>query len=600
MANFIAIIDSNTDRRNSFIESVKEKLPPMEGLVVNSIAMGDFCAAWACRKNTPVTTAHGKTSTTVVFGQPVSDNIQEDTDANKIMNLWSNRETRTKSFYNGFYAAIVYSIENGLTVGADLLGIYPVYYWANDDVVLVGSSAELFKYHPLFTRQLNPQGLVSILLTMHIFDGQTLLKGVKRLEAGCILSYEPGKSVREETQYKIRLSMDHYDLPFSAHIDILGNAISDAIIRHTPTKKNYSLLLSGGLDSRMLAGFLAEKNVNFDAITMGIDSDIEMNVANQVAKSMGVGQSRIEVGYDEYAKCALAQAKWEHISNGFNDILNWGFCPYLANKNESLIMGHSIDAVVGTRYINWAYSTTTRKMSFDSFFSNVNKWAIRPELLKQLLNNDIFSCDMIDETVHKIKDVYNNFSDIESQKVWCFNIYNRQRFHVGGSAFAMSFGSWPVMPAIDRKLLECAASIPAASIAERHAQTELLCSRFPKLAKLPIDRNSYDTTPLRPRVRYLAVQEIYKRLQKMFGHSRNGKAEHRYYYRIYDFNNNGWQSVRREAEPYREKMYGIFNKDVFNELLLEPDEQANLQDKITDASGLKLLTGLMLWSKENL
>ncbi|HBG28286.1 MAG: hypothetical protein A2Y10_03230 [Planctomycetes bacterium GWF2_41_51] len=600
MANFIAIIDSDSIRRTKYINSVKEKLSPIEGLCVNSMAKGNFCTIWAANKYAPLTTSFSEDKAAVVFGRPVGENQSQEIDANTVMNLWSNQEVRTKSFYNGFYAAIVYNTETGLTIGADILGVYPVYYWTNQGVLLAASSPEMFKYHPLFTTRLNPQGLISVLLTMHLFDGQTLLKDVKRLGAGCILCAEPGKKVKEETQYKIRLSMEHYDLPFSAHIDILANAVEDTIIRHTKVKKNYSLLLSGGLDSRMLAGFLNKSNVNFNAITLGMDSDIEMQIAKLVARNMGLEQSSIETGYEEYSNCAQIQAKWEHIANGFNDIFNWGLYPYLEAKNNPLIMGHSLDAVIGTRYINWAYSSATKKMSFDSFFSNINNWAIRPEILKRMLNKDIFSSDMIDGTIDRIKKTYNSASELESQKAWCFNLYNRQRFHVAGAAFAMCFGAWPVIPALDRKLLECAASIPAASIAERRAQTELFCSRFPKLASLPIDRNSYDTTPLKPRIRYLAANEINKRLRRILGISKNGKIEHRYYYRIYDFNNQGWQEVRREAEAYRGKLYDIFDKDVLNELIPAPDVQVKLENKITDASGLKLLTGLMLWSKGNL
>jgi asparagine synthase (glutamine-hydrolysing) len=332
---------------------------------------------------------------------------------------------------------------------------------------------------------------------------------------------------------------------------------------------------------------------------MGIDTDIEMKTAKRVVKSLGIEQNKIEIDYDQYANCAGDLVKWEHISNGFNDIFNWGYCRQM-QKYENLILGHSIDAVIGTRYINWAYSPIEKKMSFDSFFQNVNRWGIKPEVLRQLFGNNNSYTNIIDETIEKIRNSYEGYSEIESQRAWSFNLYNRQRFHVGSSAFAMSFGALPVMPAIDRKLLECAGAIPAASIAERRAQTELLCNKFPKLARLPIDRNSYDTTPLKPRLRYLARQEISKVMKKFFGFSGNGKAEHRYYYRIYDFDNKGWKAVRREAEPHRKKMYEIFEKDEVNKLLPRPEEQANLKEKIADASGLKLLTGLMLWSKGNL
>lgn len=599
MANFTAIIDPDALRRSKYINCVKEKLAPFEGLIINSISKGNFCSIWAANKNAPITTSSGNERTAVVFGRPVAENQGNEIDANTIMNFWSSKTTRTKSFYNGFYAAIVYDTKSGLTIGADLLGIYPVYYWSSENVLIAGSSPEIFKYHPLFSAKLNPHGLISILLTMHIFGGQTLFEGVKRLAAGCILCAEPGKNLTEETQYKIRLSMKYYDLPFSAHMEILEDALEDTIFRHTNEKKNYNLLLSGGLDSRMLAGFLRDLKVPFDAVTFGIDSDIEMQTAKKVVKGLKLKQSIIEAGYNEYGGCAELQSKWEHLANGFNDIFNWGINNHL-NGNNSIVLGHTLDAAIGTRYMNWAYSPAEKRMLFDCFFNKLNEWAIKPDTLKKLLRKDIFKNEMIDEVLESIKKTYNNFSELESQKAWCFNLYNRQRFHVAGAAFPISFGAWPVMPVLDRKLLECAASMPAASIAERRAQTELFCRRFPKLASLPIDRNNFDTTPLRPRIRHLAAHEINKKFRKIFGFSKNGKTEHRYYYRIYDFNNEGWKAVRHEAEAYREKLFEIFDKNVLNELMPRPEENISLENKIIEASGLKLLTGLMLWSKGNL
>jgi len=597
MANFIAIIDANRERRSKFIAAIKDNLPPVAGLKVVCCDKGDFSAAWAFAQNAPITQAGSELSSAILFGRPVSERPQENIDAQILMTLWNDPQKRKQAFYNGFYAGIVYDTHLGLTIGADILGIYPVYYWQYNNVLLAGSSPELFSYHPYFSRKLNAQGLISILLMSHIFDGQTLLKGVKRLNAGCLLRFEPGKNAYEENQYKIQLSTRYYDLPFSAHCEVLGEALEDTIGRHTAAKLNYSLLLSGGLDSRMLAGFLIEKNRQCRAITMGIDSDVEMQTAKNVARYLGLPQCKMEVKYEQYINCAKNEAKWEHISNGFNDIFDWGYCTSLSDGDDALIMGHSIDAVIGTRYMTWAYSPVHRTMSFDTFFKNANRWAIRADILKKLLNKDK---NLVDETIKNIEDKYNSFSKIESQKVWCFNLYNRQRFHVGGCAFAISFGVWPVMPAIDKTLLECAAAVPAASIADRRAQIELFCSRFPALAQLPIDRNSYDTTPLRPRVRYLVQQEVLNLLRRIPGSSTNGKAEHRYYYRIYDFDNKGWKAVRQEAESYRNKLYEIFNKEMLNTILPRPEENLNAKEKIEDTSGLKLLTGLMLWGKANL
>jgi asparagine synthase (glutamine-hydrolysing) len=155
---------------------------------------------------------------------------------------------------------------------------------------------------------------------------------------------------------------------------------------------------------------------------------------------------------------------------------------------------------------------------------------------------------------------------------------------------------------LDRSFLETAGGMPASTIAERRAETELVCKRFPALAALPLDRNNYNTRPLQPRLRYQVCRYFYNHLRPLgrFAHlAKNGKPERRYYVRIYDFNNSGWLAVRHQAEPYRQRLFNIFNKDVLDELLPGPQVPIHFTDMITKASGLKILLGLMLWSENH-
>ncbi len=599
MANFLAIIDSNSKRRENFIKTIETLISPISGLSINSLSKDNFHIIWSCGINAPVTKSTNENSAAVIFGKALREDDTKNITANDIIKMNSLEDIKAKCCFNGFFSAVRYSQLNGISIWGDFLGIYPIYYYSKKDFFLAASSPELFRHYPDFKIELDPEGLVSILLTMHIFDGHTLLKGVKRLGAGNILAWKSGKESQEHNQYKIQVSSKYFSLPFSAHVDILNDKIEQVIARHTSGGSKYSVLLSGGLDSRILAAYLNKMNLDVNVLTFGDSSDIEMRCASAVAKQLGIRQKAIKMESDHYPLCADLQSRWEHVSNGFNNILSWNINSDTTDFEHHVVLGHSLDAVIGTSYINWAYSPSQRKMSFDSFFSNINKWGFGIDTIKKLFRSNVFPLDIVEENINCIKNTYNSFSDLESHRAWCFNLYNRQRYHVGNFAWATSFISWPVMPALDKQLLETAASMPASSIAERRAELELLCSRFPKLANLPIDRNSFDVTPLRPRVRYLVAQNIYNKLHLHY-FARNGKAEHRFYYRIYDFNGPGWIAIRRNAEPYRKKLYNIFNKDTLNEILPGPDVRMKFDDGIVEPSGLKSLIGLMLWSKEYL
>jgi len=75
------------------------------------------------------------------------------------------------------------------------------------------------------------------------------------------------------------------------------------------------------------------------------------------------------------------------------------------------------------------------------------------------------------------------------------------------------------------------------------------------------------------------------------------RGERRYYYRIYDFNNFGWQIIRQNAESGRKLVSNLFDKNSLKELLPAANIDVKFDDGIIDAAGLKSMTGFLLWLK---
>ncbi|RMF38736.1 MAG: asparagine synthetase B family protein [Chloroflexi bacterium] len=602
MANFVIIVDPDTERRTRFVETIKPLLPPVDGLQTTTEATGDFCAVWASREDAPVSRVADGAGAAVIWGEAIPRESSERLDAARLRDLWrEDPALHRPPPLEGFHAAVAYRPGSGVVVGADLLGLFPVYHYAAGEVLLVGSSPELFRHHPAFRAGLDLAGLVGILLTMHSFDGRTLLQGVRRLAAGHLLVWRPGSPPREVQQYAIPVSDRYAHLPFRAHVALLHQVLDEAVARHAPGSGRYSLLLSGGLDSRMLAGYLRRNGVAPVALTLGLPTDIEMRCAIPVARTLGLDHRGVDIAFEQYPRCADLQARWEHLTNGFNDVMHWGIYPHLRGVAPRVITGYLMDAIVGGSHITWAYSPANNAMTFERFFDRINRWGIRPGVLQRLLRREVFG-DLVQETIARIREVYQSYADRESQRAWCFDLHHRQRFHVGGGAWALSFGAWPVLPAVDHRVLETVGAMPAATLADRHAQQALLCRRFPRLARLPLDRNAYDTEPLRPRLRYLLVKGLSRqlglhRLRRVW-ERRNG--ERRYYYRIYDINGPGWVAVRRGAEPHRERVLHLFHPEVLAEVLPAPDQPLPCRDGIIDASGAKTLLGFLLWARDHL
>ncbi|MGH2543976.1 MAG: hypothetical protein ACRDIB_14335, partial [Ardenticatenaceae bacterium] len=262
--------------------------------------------------------------------------------------------------------------------------------------------------------------------------------------------------------------------------------------------------------------------------------------------------------------------------------------------------GYLGDGILGGPLVHYEPRHETAPLSFETVFAYYNRYGFHPKVLGRLLRRDVFG-GLIEHTVDRIRHVYNSYSDLESQRAWCFQLYQRQRFHVGAGTWRVSFGAWPVLPVIDREVLQAVGAMPASTIAGRRAQRELVCRRFPDLAALPLDRNSYDRRPLQPGLWWL-LSDYFRRPATRVVHSLPAalRQERRYFYRVYDINNPGWQAVRKKADAHRSRVLHLLERGALNALLPPAGTEVQCPDAIIDSSALKELLGFLLWSEDHL
>ena len=602
MANFIAISDPDQKRRLEFIQKVSERIAPVDGLSIGGCSFGDLEIKWAANPRAPISYEVSETECVTVFGTPITKGGTF-LDAVGLSSYW-NRDSAPSEFpyFNGFYAALSYSADGRLVVGADILGLFPIYYWQQDDVFIVSSSVHLLSFHPLFPARFNPSGLVGILLTGHMFDGETLFQGVRRLEAGHILVHGPHGNTQEVETYRIPVSTRYFDLPLDKQAAVLWKHLQNATERNVRHEQAHGLLLSGGRDSRMLAGLLALQGVETHALSFGLGDESDLWCATQVAQRLGFRHSRHSISQQDYPAYAETTLNCWGLDNGFNIISGWGILPALHQLPPLLVSGYVMDAVVGPGCIGAGYSDAEESLSFERFFRSVNAWAISADNLRNLLRQDVFH-GLLDECMAKIRQCYESYAEFESQKIWRFDLDHRQRFHTGRALWVASFSSWPIVPALDSEVIATVAGLPAAALANRRIQDEIFRAYLPKLAELPLDRGSAKKNypihvGLRGQLDYLRreiMRTMHISIMRSLGNRQYGKEN--YFTKLLNLNGPGWRSIRKIADQHRESVYQIFDQQTLNELLPPADEIIQYSDNlIVEGSGHKLLLGSILWA----
>lgn len=262
-----------------------------------------------------------------------------------------------------------------------------------------------------------------------------------------------------------------------------------------------------------------------------------------------------------------------------------------------------------------------RPVSLEILF-RYNGWSSRPVTLRKLLKEEYSS--LIPETLRKVKKIYESYPGFEFQRLWCHGLHHRMRIQAGNIVWLLSFGSWPVLPFADHKVLETVGGMPIKALVNRSAEKELLCRKFPNLARLPlvaVDRFSelYDTTPLTPTPRQRGWQQIIG--NRGIWRSKKARSlrhlviialrgERRYYTRKANINSPGWKAVRKSAASYLKLTSQFLNESVVQEFVPPPNlgymnakwmnaKRTIARMKMTNTLDPKLLIGLAIWCHQH-
>ncbi len=149
MVNFVVIVDPKVKRRSAFIRKIKPLISPIDGLFVSTFSNEDLSVAWAAGSWTPISHLSDSEGCSMICGDAIRQQGSERITAKQLRLIWNNIHSDRPDPFDGFHIAFVYRPDIFI-VGADLLGLFPVYYYVTSEVILVGSSPELFRHHPCF------------------------------------------------------------------------------------------------------------------------------------------------------------------------------------------------------------------------------------------------------------------------------------------------------------------------------------------------------------------------------------------------------------------------------------------------------------------
>ena len=300
-----------------------------------------------------------------------------------------------------------------------------------------------------------------------------------------------------------------------------------AIRRHRPANRDTSLLLSGGLDSRLVAACLVESGISTRAVILGQPDDHEVIAGCSVATQLGMPHDVLstESMDSQFTGAVCDYVRFGHLSS--------------APSAEDFAEGLSLAGPTGSFFwsgvpLDWVFQPIssfsgrdriTGHWSFDRLLSTMNRWGVPARQLPELLGRD--GGDLVDTVVAGLRTACLQGPlppEIQSSAVrWDQRVKN----HVASALHRTTFRSWPLLPGLDRSLVEAVIGLPVSAYEGRKLEADILLAHRPDLAPIPVDGNSFRFAPLSSRNSHCG--RVGRLLQKIDRHLRA-------YY---------WQRIRR-------------------------------------------------------
>lgn len=210
--------------------------------------------------------------------------------------------------FNGMFAIVILERDTGRVFAArDRLGIKPFYYAEVPGGLRFASTLPALTAAGGVDTDIDPVALHHY-LTFHavVPAPRTMLRGVRKLPPATVMTIEPDGTRRERTYWQLRFGQAEDDAERDARAwrDAIVEVLRRSVRRRLIADVEVGVLLSGGLDSSLVVGLLAEagahglKTFSVGFETVGHEAGDEFRFSDVIARRFGTDHHQIFVGSD--------------------------------------------------------------------------------------------------------------------------------------------------------------------------------------------------------------------------------------------------------------------------------------------------------------
>lgn len=247
---------------------------------------------------------------------------------------------------DGMFAIALRDDRDGrLWLARDHLGIKPLYFAHLGGQLAFASTARALAAHPNLGRRLRPDAVREFLMYRWVRSGRHLLDGVEILKPGCLLAWHdaqlsirPFWSARRRNDNGVETSTVDWR-------DRIGGILEDSVKRQLRSDVPVGVLLSGGVDSSLVAHYAARHaETPLTAFTFATgDAVDETASAAATARHLGMKHRVVRLEASDFSAFPQVVADMDNPVGDAVILPTWKLCRETARDVKVVLTGEGAD-----------------------------------------------------------------------------------------------------------------------------------------------------------------------------------------------------------------------------------------------------------------
>jgi asparagine synthase (glutamine-hydrolysing) len=403
-------------------------------------------------------------------------------------------------YLNGSFIFSIY--DNGkIFLANDKLGSKNLFYNANNDELLYSSEIKGILTSDSIKPILNNYAVSEFLTFTYLLENRTFFKDITLLPAGSVLVFDDNK-LKIEKYYDLavkRETRENFNL--NELITKFSRIFENAVKQRIQDKKRIGIFLSGGLDSRLLAGFAKKISQNLDielkSFTFGTKGGRQEKIAKKIAKILNIENTFYEIPSNSIAEYAEETV---YNGDGLTRIRDAHFISLLKEFREevdTVLLGFFCSELFG--------ETLIRDLNVLSTKSDLANYLFKLYHLTKVskYKTSIFSDNFSLISEKKIKDTF--IKTLEDIPLESFNeiahhweILQRCRRYIIPLANYISWYMEPRLPYLDENVVDFALRLPINLRLNKRFIHKVIRYLFPSLSNVVWEKTGLpvDSSPI--------------------------------------------------------------------------------------------------------